>query len=162
MPSNENDQENNAPSFKVSDRRMFTPEGELIESDTEAAAAQKASRSPDVSSDPGVSEELPKEGRETPGARRPGPADEKKRSIDFSSFILSLATSAMAYLGEVPDPVSGQSVENLEGAQQMIDILTILQEKTAGNLEADEARLLDDILYELRMKYLSRAKVIQL
>jgi hypothetical protein len=74
--------------------------------------------------------------------------------IDFSTLVLSLATSAMVHLGLVPDPEGGETPEkNLALAQQTIDTLEMLQHKTQGNLDEDEAKLLQSVLYELRMSY---------
>lgn len=72
----------------------------------------------------------------------------------FSTFILSLASSGLMHLGEVPDPATGKPAENIALAKHSIDILSMLQEKTAGGLDSDETRLLEGLLYELRMKYL--------
>src|SRR5476649_1167476 len=76
------------------------------------------------------------------------------RSIDFGTFLLSLGSSALIHLGEAPDPTSGEKQPiDLILAQQSIDLLAILQEKTRGNLTNDEARFLDTLLYDLRMKF---------
>lgn len=77
--------------------------------------------------------------------------------IDFSAFVLSLATTAMSHLGEVPDPATGKNETNLDGAKQIIDILCMLKEKTIGNLSPEESRMIEQFLYELRMKYLSKS-----
>jgi len=77
-------------------------------------------------------------------------------SIDFSAFVFSLATTAMSHLGELPDPATGKNEINLEGAKQIIDILCMLKTKTSGNLSDDESRMIEQFLYELRMKYLSK------
>ena len=71
----------------------------------------------------------------------------------FSTFILSLASSALVHLGEVPDPSSNKHAEDIALAKHSIDILTMLQEKTSSGLDEDESRLLEGLLYELRMKY---------
>jgi len=71
----------------------------------------------------------------------------------FISLVVSLATSAVAHLGFMPDPVSGKTVQHLEMARHDIDLLGILREKTAGNLEAEEERLLEEILSDLRLKF---------
>ncbi len=76
--------------------------------------------------------------------------------VTFSTFILSLHSSAMVHLGEVPEPESGQKMENLILAKHTIDILAMLKCKTSKCLDADEARLLDGILYELRMVYVMK------
>lgn len=78
--------------------------------------------------------------------------------VTFSTFILSLASSALVQLGEVPDPETGQITENLLMGKHTIDVLTMLQEKTRACLDADERRLIDGLLYELRMKYVVKAK----
>jgi hypothetical protein len=75
--------------------------------------------------------------------------------INFTGFILSLATTAAVHFGDIPDPMTGQQVEaNIPAAAQMIEIIAMLQEKTAGNLSDPEAKLVDDLLYELRMRFL--------
>jgi len=80
-------------------------------------------------------------------------------TINFLSFVLSLAHTAAVHFGDVPDPVSGsRAAVNLPAAQQMIDILALLEEKTRGNLSAEERQLLDQILFELRMRYIEAAK----
>ena len=73
--------------------------------------------------------------------------------VTFSTFILSLASSALVQLGEVPNPETGATEQDLVIAKHTIDILTMLEEKTKNCLADDEARLLEGILYELRMKY---------
>jgi Domain of unknown function (DUF1844) len=74
--------------------------------------------------------------------------------ISFAGFLLSLATTAAVHFGDVPDPESGERAEpNLIAAQQMIDIIAMLQEKTRGNLSDAETKLVDDLLYELRLRF---------
>jgi hypothetical protein len=74
--------------------------------------------------------------------------------LTFSGFVLSLATSAAVQFGDIADPSTGAPVEpNLEGAARLIEILAMLQEKTRGNLIPEEAKLLDDLLYELRLRF---------
>lgn len=75
-------------------------------------------------------------------------------ALNFTSFVFSLMHTAAVHLGDAIDPSSGQPAEpNLEAAQQMIDILGILEEKTRGNLSAEERQLLEQGLYELRMRF---------
>ncbi len=84
-------------------------------------------------------------------------ADESKAPVlDFNALILSLGSSAIVHLGEAPDPTSDKKREqpDFTMAQQSIDLLAMLQEKTRGNLTADEARFLDNMLYDLRVLYL--------
>jgi hypothetical protein len=83
-------------------------------------------------------------------------ADHKKPALDFNAFVLSLGSSAIIHLGEAPDPTTEKKGEpNLPMAQQSIDLLALLQEKTRGNLTADEARFLEQMLYDLRMLFVS-------
>ena len=80
---------------------------------------------------------------------------EQSPEISFAAFVLSLAHTAAVHLGDIPDPVSGTAgAPNLQAAQQMIDILSLLELKTRGNLTAEERQLLEQILYELRMRFL--------
>ena len=76
-------------------------------------------------------------------------------SIDFSTFVLSLGTSALYQLGQVANSESGAPLAdpNRPLARQTIDTLEMLAEKTRGNLDPDEAKLLESILYELHMKF---------
>src|SRR5438105_12217259 len=82
---------------------------------------------------------------------------EKKQdyALDFNALVLSLGSSAIVHLGEAPDPTTGQKRDRPEFplAQQSIDLLAMLQEKTRGNLTAEEARFLDNMLFDLRMLY---------
>ena len=73
--------------------------------------------------------------------------------IDFSTLVLSLATSAMVHMGLVPDPESGAAEKNLALAHQTIDTIEMLLAKTRGNLSDDETKLLQSVLYELQMSY---------
>jgi hypothetical protein len=80
-------------------------------------------------------------------------------TISFAAFVLSLAHTAAVHFGDIPDPVSGQTGDaNLPAAQQMIDILSLLEVKTRGNLTAEERQLLDQILFELRMRFVEASK----
>lgn len=82
------------------------------------------------------------------------PDEEQGEGISFAAFVLSLAHTAAVHFGDIPDPVSGQAAEpNLPAAQQMIDILSLLEAKTRGNLTAEERQLLEQLLFELRMRY---------
>ena len=79
--------------------------------------------------------------------------------INFAGFVLSLATTAAVHFGDIPDPNTGQkATPNLQAAGQMIEILGMLQEKTKGNLIEPEAKLVDELLYELRVRYVQAAQ----
>ena len=81
--------------------------------------------------------------------------EKRAPTLDFNALVLSLGSSAIVHLGEAPDPTNGQKRENPEFsmAQQSIDLLSMLQEKTRGNLTPDEARFLDNMLFDLRMLF---------
>ena len=91
------------------------------------------------------------------------PAEERQElhmpKPTFSTFILSLASSTMVHLGEVPNPETGEAAENLVLAKHTIDILSMLHDKIDQHkLDESEKRLMDGLLYELRMKYVVKAK----
>jgi hypothetical protein len=86
-------------------------------------------------------------------------ADRTESAVTFLGFVLSLAHTAAVHFGDVPDPVTGETAAaNLPAAQQMIEILSLLEEKTRGNLTAEERQFLDQILYELRLRYVEASK----
>jgi hypothetical protein len=75
--------------------------------------------------------------------------------LSFTTFVVSLASSAAIHFGDMPSPDSGvRTAPNLEGASQMIDILSLLDQKTRGNLTAEERQILEQVLYELRVRFL--------
>ena len=78
--------------------------------------------------------------------------------VDFSTFIMSLTSSAFYHLGDMPDPSTGKKEVNLPAVQQTIDMLTMLREKTKGNLKEDEKKLLEQLVYELQVKYVAKTK----
>jgi hypothetical protein len=118
--------------FVVKDRRMFSTEDR----------PEEAPR--DESPEDGAQAEPPPEER-----RSQAPLPE----INFPTFMASLNASALVHLGVIEDPVSGKAEKNLPMAKQTIDILSMLQQKTAGNLTADEEAMLKSILYDLRILY---------
>jgi len=125
--------------FIIKDRRRFDDSGEAR---PEAPRAEAAPKTEAKTSEPQ---------EETPA----GQAQEEGSfpDLNFSTFVFSLGTSAMYHFGDFPDPVTKKAERNLEAAKQTIDILGILQDKTKGNLSDDEERLLESLLYELRMRY---------
>ncbi len=131
--------------FKVEDKRRFDAEGQPREDEgnEEAAPAQTSAAQADQHSEP--------TGTESQG--RAGEAE-----LSFSSFVVGLASQAFMFLGATPDPSTGVVHKDLPQAAAMIDILSILQEKTSGNLSDDEAHLMEEVLYELRMRYVSETQ----
>lgn len=79
-------------------------------------------------------------------------------ALNFSTFILSLSTSVLVNLGELPDPITNEKQVNLSIAKQTISVIEMLKEKTKGNLTEEEDRLINSMLYELMMKYVEAAK----
>ena len=78
--------------------------------------------------------------------------------VDFPTFIMSLSSSAFYHLGDMPDPTTGKKELNLPAVQQTIDMLNMLKEKTKGNLKEDESKLLEQLIYELQVKYVAKSK----
>ena len=84
---------------------------------------------------------------------------EPTSEVTFLGFVLSLAHTAAYHFGDVADPMSGQTGDvNLQAANQIIEILALLEEKTRGNLSAEERGVLEQLVYELRMRYVEAAK----
>ena len=83
---------------------------------------------------------------------------EELPTLDFTTFILSLSHSALLHLGETPNPETIAVERTLPLARQTIDLLGLLEEKTKGNLTGDEERLVTQILYDLRMRYLELSR----
>ena len=96
-----------------------------------------------------------------PGEGKPkaeGHGEDQLPHVDFATFILSLSHSALMHLGEAPHPETGKIEKNLALARQTIDLVGMLEEKTKGNLSGDEERLIGQILYDLRMRYVELSK----
>lgn len=129
--------------FKVEDRRRFSPEtGEPRET------AEKA--------EPSVDSKADLSGAGSP--RKEDAAAQSAPDITFPTFVISLSTQALMHLGEVPDPTSGRVEKDVSVAKQMIDIIALLREKTRGNLDQGEDQLMEDVLFDLRMRYVEAVK----
>jgi hypothetical protein len=144
--------------FKVQDRRRFSAEGETKEGGDETAP--QSSESLDIKSRPaaGASETASKP---PPAASNPAAnphSNEPPPELTFAAFLWSLSEQALAALGEIPDPMSGKVTHDLVLAQQMIDIIIMLRDKTRGNLDAHEQAMLKEILSGLQMKYVELAR----
>ncbi len=133
--------------FSVTDKRHFTAQGEVREQ-----SAEKPSQESNIGGAT-VEAGLPQQGQAESGAGE---------QIDFPSYILTYYTQGLVLLGEVPNPYTSKKEENLDAARHTIDILTMLQGKTRGNLTPEEDQLLDNVLYELRMKFMARTNRIKL
>lgn len=82
----------------------------------------------------------------------------KNPTIDFSSFVISLAHEGLMFLGEIPHPETGKQTPLFPMAKQTIDIIEMLQTKTKGNLSVAEERLIEQILFDLRTKFVYACK----
>ncbi len=138
--------------FKVQDRRRFSAEGEAKPESREEEAA------PPPKPEAGVRKPTAGAQAEVSAAYREASSEAGPEDITFVSFVVGLSTEALALLGEMPHPATGEQVRDLNGAQQIIDILGLLREKTRGNLSRDEESLMDAILFDLRMKYVEKAR----
>jgi len=137
--------------IRVVDRRMFTPEGELRPGfETEEPAESPKSTSEEKPS-PGRSEAEAAPGPRAAAPEPPPPAAAGEEG-GLLDIVRSLGTTAYAALGLVPDP-SGSRRRDPAVAHQMIDWLSVLEQKTRGNLTFEESDLLARVLYELRMAY---------
>lgn len=85
-------------------------------------------------------------------------ADADLPSVTFSNFVISFASTAMVHLGSAPDPDTGAVAADLPLARHTIDALGMLEEKTRGNLDADEQKLIASVLAELRTKFVEVAR----
>ena len=130
------DEEQGERSFTVSDKRFSARrESEDRPSERVQATATAAEQPSEILSQGGRSHADAAEG------------------INFASFLISLGTQAFMHLGDIPNPTTQQREKDLPAAKQMIDLLGMLQEKTKGNLAADEERLLQQLLLDLRLRY---------
>ena len=140
------EQENSG--FRVTDKRPFREDGEP----RQPKAAEETEKRPE-SKEGKASGAAPLTQEEMPGT---GPR------IDFPSYILSYYTQGLVLLGEVPNPMTNKKEEDMEGARHTIDILSMLHEKTHGNLSREEDQLIASVIYELRMKFMARTNRIKL
>ena len=167
------DDSNEEVTFKVADRRKFNADGtvregvtlepakpaaetpkppEAAETPTPEAADRKdvAERTAEPSAD--ESAEYDADADDIPGGEDPA---------SFVNFLSTLATNAAASLGAVPHPATGQRSLDLETGKYWLDVLGMLKEKTKGNLHAKETRLLDGLLGDLRMQYVTMVRATE-
>lgn len=153
--------------FKVTDRRKFNADGSVKEGvvleepkvaapvsepqaeEPSAAAPENPSAFPSAGE---LGDEVDDDGTEIPGADDPA---------SFVNFLSTLATNAAASLGAVPHPATGQRAVDLETGKYWLDILGMIRDKTKGNLHSQEARLLDGLLADLRMQYVTMVRATE-
>ena len=131
----EKEEKNKDSGFVVKDKRLF-------------AESDKPRQKEEVK--PSIAEEK-SQPQETPETAANQEADYPP--INFTNFVFSLSTSAFFHFGDFPDAKGGKAQKNLPAAKQTIDILDMLHEKTKGNLDENENKLIQSVLYELKMRY---------
>lgn len=123
-------EEKKGEGFVVKDRRFSDEEEKKAEP---ASARDAAAKEESVKTAPGEDYDYP--------------------PVNFANFVISLSTSALFHFGDFPEYEGGKAEKNLPAAKQTIDILDMLNEKTKGNLDANELNLIQGVLYELKMRY---------
>lgn len=136
-------------SFKVTDRRGR-------EQERESSGSAPGSTAP-PSTAPGRAAVDPGGAGQEPGGQAPEPPVSGQGSVDLQGLFVMFASSALINLGEAADPATGERLVDLDQAKDAIDLLLLLREKTAGNRTEHESRLLEQIIYDVQMRYV-RAK----
>jgi hypothetical protein len=139
------DKEQEEQGFRVTDKRGFKEDGETRGTENTETSGERPAGEQGSSTEP-------------PPADRGIPHP----PIDFSSYILSFYYQGLMLLGALPNQDSDKSHEDVDAARHIIDLLSMLEEKTKGNLTIEEKKLLEDVLYELRMAYMAKTDRIKL
>ena len=131
--------------FVIKDRRHFDEKGELKESKGEGEKKTQEAVKPD----------------EKPAGK--GPQEEQRRppplpEVNFNALIFSLSSSALLHFGEIVDPQTGERKDDLPLAKHAIDTIAMLKEKTKGNLTEEEQKFIDNVLTDLRWRYVKAVK----
>ena len=124
--------------FIIKDRRSFDEGGELKDEDKSEDAEKKEPEKKETKSDDSQRPPLPE--------------------VNFNSLIFSLSSSALLHLGEIADPQTGQKRKDLPMSKHSIDIIAMLKDKTKGNLNDEEQKFIDNILADLRLRYVKAVK----
>lgn len=127
--------------FQVRDRRRFTETGEARDANAPEQAEESAAAA----------------------AAEPAPAPAKPDvgphlEITLSTFLMSLSTQALMCLGEIPNPATGEIETDLQAVRELVDIISMLQDKTRGNVDPAEAALFEKMLFDLRMRFVEKAR----
>jgi len=156
-----NEENNEDVSFKVTDRRKFNPDGTLKEGVTLDPIPKKKEPEPtkteSVTETPTPTNAQPQASEEDVDEEIPGAED----PASFVNFLSTLATNAAASLGAMPHPATGQRSVDLDSGKYWLDVLAMLMEKTKGNLHPQEARLLEGLLADLRMQYVTMVRATE-
>lgn len=135
--------------FTVQDKRK-------VGAEDQEPAAEKDQPTAEQATEEQTGQQAAESDYQAAGAEQPGGAPLPE--MNFATFIISLSTSAMVHLGLVADPDSGQAEVNLPVAKQTIDLLGVLKEKTEGNLDEQEQKLMEGVLYDLRMQFVEASR----
>ncbi|HSE40896.1 MAG TPA: DUF1844 domain-containing protein [Acidobacteriota bacterium] len=130
--------------IRVEDRRFFDKDGNPASNQESAEPKQTTQEDP---------AQQTQQGQQATSTQPEG--------IDFISILFTYVHTCLIYLGEVKDPEGQTATENLEGARQMIDILEVMQQKTKGNLTTQEEKYLESALFDLRMRFMKKAKLLK-
>jgi hypothetical protein len=141
------DEKNEPSGFKVVDRRSFTSEGSQREEGAPEMKKAEPPPPPEKAARPQVVE-----------SPEPTEAEFSEEASGFETLVSYLSTTTMFQLGLLAGPGGERIPPDMANAQRTIDLLQVLQEKTQGNLTPNESRLLDDVLYELRMTFVELQK----
>lgn len=135
--------------FRVNDRRRRSQE------EAEAPSPSPARQEPSHAAPPPRAEETPR-AQETSQAAAPPPIADADRNL--AGLFVMLSSSAALALGEAPDPVTGEVYRDIEQAAEMIDLLVLLREKTEGNRTPEETQILDELIYDLQLRYVAATR----
>ncbi len=139
--------------IKINDHRRFNPDGSLK---SESSSAPNSFSEPTPVDFSESSSRL--DSSSPPPSSAPSPKTGEEPELNFANFVLTLAGSAQMHLGLMPNPYTQQIEKDLDQAKQTIDLLGMLQTKTKGNLDAQEAQLLEVILSDLRLRFVEEKK----
>ena len=129
-----------------------------VEAEREALDKNRGEQPSAPAAPPATSEPVPESSSAAPGTESKSDANVRLPPASLESLVTMLATQAMVALGQIPDPVQNKAVLRLQFARHYIDTLGVLEEKTKGNLSNQEARLLGDVLNDLRLAFVALKK----
>ncbi len=147
-------EEEKEKAFTVKDRRRFDSHGDRKEEESSQGASKLEEPRADAARDGAAVE---KAGGGAQAQSAPDSAEDHMAEINFSSFVLSLATQALIQMGQMPGPEGLEVPVDKNAARQTIDILRMIERKTRGNLDANEEKLIKEVLQNIQMSFVSVA-----
>ena len=147
--------EENQGSFKVTDRRLFNPDGTLRDDALIEEAAPAPPPEPGAAASPSPAQPQGQFAAATAPELQSEPEDAEPERTMFNEFLMGIASSAFIYLGLVEHPATGRRQVDMTAAKESIDMLLMLREKTKGNLTRGEEKFFEDLLSDLKMQYVS-------